>query len=262
MSALPIAGVLDTFSGAFDFMFQQRPSAQEGSDVLVGGPEQVLDLVASQAMISLIALAIALVIALPLGVLAAIRQGSGVDHLTRVCMLLLSSMPSFWLGYVLILAFAVWLQFLPVAGAGSPRHVALPALTLALGMAGGLSRVTRAGLLEELHQPYTRTASAKGIRAAAVVLRHAFRNAAITLGTVVMLRFGHLLGGAVVVETVFAWPGIGTLVVDAVYDRDYPVIQGFVLFTGTMFLLLNLAADLMHGWLDPRVHPQQAGRPA
>jgi peptide/nickel transport system permease protein len=167
--------------------------------------------------------------------------------------LVLGSLPSYWLAYLLILLFAVGLHLLPVAGWGTPQHLVLPALTLAVGVVASLSRLTRATMLEELEQTYVRTARAKGVTEGAVLRRHCLRNAGIPLATVAALRFGHLLAGAVIVETVFAWPGIGSFVVDAIYDRDFPVIQGFVLFTGTVFLAVNLLADLAYQRLDPRI---------
>jgi peptide/nickel transport system permease protein len=169
--------------------------------------------------------------------------------------LLGASVPSLWLGYVLISAFAVALRLLPVAGYGDgdPRYLVLPALTLGLGAAASLTRLTRASLLEVLDEEFVRTARAKGLSERTAVLRHALRNALIPITTLTGLRFGHLLGGAVIVETVFAWPGIGKFVVDSIYDRDYPTIQGFVLFMGSVFVLLNLLVDLSYVWLDPRV---------
>jgi peptide/nickel transport system permease protein len=166
--------------------------------------------------------------------------------------LLGASIPNFWLGYLFILLFAVGLGWLPVAGWGSWQHLVLPALTLAVGGIAGLTRLTRSTVIEELQADYVRTARAKGLPERAVV-RHALRNALNPIVTLTGVRFGRLLAGAVVVETVFAWPGIGKLVVDAIYDRDYPTIQGFVLFTGTVFVLLNLLVDLGYAWLDPRV---------
>ena len=171
-----------------------------------------------------------------------------------------ASLPSFWLAYLLILFFAVLLGVLPVAGSGTPRHVILPSLTLALGAAAILTRLTRSSLLETLGEDYVRTARAKGIAERAVVARHALRNALIPILTAMGTRFGHLLGGAAIVETVFGWPGIGKLVVDAIYNRDYPMIQGFVLFMGTVFVLLNLAIDLLYVWIDPRIRLEESER--
>lgn len=199
------------------------------------------------------ALLIGVGIALPLGIVSATRRDQLIDHGSRVLSLVGASMPSFWLGYLLIIGFAVNMKFLPVAGYGDAAHLVLPALTLGLGAAATLTRLTRANLLEVLDDDFVRTARAKGLTERAAVLEHALRNALIPIVTVVGIRFGHLLAGAVIVETVFAWPGIGKLAVDSIYDRDYPMIQGFVLFMGTVFVLLNLLVDLSYVWLDPRV---------
>jgi nickel ABC transporter permease subunit NikB len=203
--------------------------------------------------LAVISLLIALTIALPLGVLSALKRDSLLDHLTRVNALLGAAMPSYWVAYLLILMFAVWLPLLPVAGRGTWQHLVLPSVTLALAATASLMRLTRAEMLEVLGQDYVQTARAKGLSARAVTLRHAFRNALITVVTVVGMLFGGLLGGTVIVETIFAWPGIGKFVVDSIFYRDYPVIQGFVLFMGTVFILVNLVVDLTYAWLDPRI---------
>lgn len=203
--------------------------------------------------IAVTALLLGLLIGVPLGILSAVRRDTAIDHGSRLVALLGASMPSFWLGYVLIVIFAVMLKWLPVAGRGTPQHLVLPALTLGLGGAASLTRLTRSSLLEVLEEDYVRTARAKGLQEWAVILGHAFRNALIPIVTLTGIRFGHLLGGAMIIETVFAWPGIGKYVVDSIYDRDYPTIQGFVLFMGTVFVLLNLLVDLSYLWLDPRV---------
>ncbi len=211
-------------------------------------------------VLATLAMAIALTVALPLGIVTAVRHGSTLDQAVRVATMLLASMPSFWLGYLLVLLLAVGLHVLPVAGWGTPAHLVLPTLTLAIGAGAGLSRVTRASMLDELSQGYVQAARARGLSDAAVTIRHCFRNALVGVTTLATVRFGHLLAGAVIVETVFAWPGIGSLAVDAIYDRDYPVIQGFVLFTGTVFLGLNLLADLAYAWLDPRIEVTRSRR--
>lgn len=198
------------------------------------------------------AMALAVAIGIPIGVATAVARGSALDHGARISAVFLASMPAFWVGYLLILAFPVALGVLPVGGMGEPRHLVLPAVTLAIGMIAILSRLTRASVLEELDEDYVRTARAKGLPHRSVI-GHALRNAWVAVVTIGTIRFGHLLAGAVIVETVFAWPGIGTYVVDSIHDRDYPVIQGFVLFTATLFLFLNAGADLLHAWLDPRV---------
>lgn len=199
-----------------------------------------------------------LLLAIPVGVLAAVRRNSPVDHGARLASLVSASMPSYWLGYVFILVFAVHLGLLPVAGRGGWRHLVLPAVTLALGTAASLARLTRSSVLDVLAEDFVRTARSKGARPGRVVWRHAVRNALIPVVTVMGVSFGHLLAGAAITETVFSWPGLGKFLVDAIYDRDYPTIQGFVLFSGTVFVLLNLAVDLLYVRLDPRVRLARA----
>jgi peptide/nickel transport system permease protein len=205
------------------------------------------------AELALPALLLGFLLAIPVGVVSAVWRNSAVDHVARVGSLVGASMPSFWLGYMLVLLFAVRYEVFPVAGRGGWQHLALPAATLALGAGASLARLTRASLLDSLGEEYVRTARAKGLRERTVVVAHALRNSLIPVVTVAGLRFGHLLAGAVIVETVFAWPGLGKFVVDSIYDRDYPVIQGFVLFTGTVFLAVNLLVDLLYARLDPKV---------
>ncbi len=195
----------------------------------------------------------AIAISLPLGVLAAVWRNSPIDHFSRVLALLGASMPNYWVAYLLILLFAVQLHVLPVAGRGTWQHLVLPSVTLGLAASASLMRLTRSEMLEALGQDFVRTGRAKGLRPQTVVIGHALRNALIPVVTVAGLRFAGLLGGAVIVETIFAWPGIGKFVVDSIFDRDYPVIQGFVVFMGSVFLLINLAVDLSYAWLDPRV---------
>ncbi|CAA9556130.1 MAG: Dipeptide transport system permease protein DppB [uncultured Thermomicrobiales bacterium] len=203
--------------------------------------------------IAALGLAGAILVALPLGMMAAVWRNSPVDHLSRVVALFSAAMPSYWVAYLLILAFAVRLQVLPVAGQGTWRHLVLPSLTLGLASTATLMRLTRSEMLNVLGQDFIRTGRAKGLSPRAVNLRHALRNALIPVTTVVGLRFAGLLGGAVIVETIFAWPGIGKYVLDSIFDRDYPVIQGFVVFMGSVFLLINLIVDVSYGLLDPRI---------
>jgi peptide/nickel transport system permease protein len=207
----------------------------------------------STLQIAGLGLALAIVIALPLGIMAALWRNSAIDHLSRVVALLGASMPSYWVAYLLILLFAVKLNMLPVAGKGGWQHLILPSVTLGLGACASLMRLTRSEMLEVLGQDYIRTSRAKGLASWAVVVRHGLRNALIPVTTVVGMRFAGLLGGAVIVETIFAWPGIGKFVLDSIFDRDYPVIQGFVVFMGTIFLLVNLVVDMSYAWLDPRI---------
>lgn len=212
------------------------------------------------AELALLAVFLGLLIAVPIGIVSALFRNSLVDQAARLGALVGASVPSFWLAYLLIILFAVQLRILPVAGASEPRHIVLPALTLAIGAAASLTRLTRSAMLEELLQDYVRTARSKGLRERAVVVGHALRNALITIVTVTGIRLAALLGGAVIVETIFAWPGIGKYVVDSIFLRDYPTIQGFVLFTGTVVLLVNLLVDVSYVWLDPRVRLGAPGR--
>jgi peptide/nickel transport system permease protein len=200
-----------------------------------------------------IGLVLAIVIAIPLGVLAAVYRRGLIDHMSRVLALLGASMPSYWTAYLLILLFSVQMGILPVAGSQTWQHAVMPALTLGIAGSASLMRLTRSETLETLSQDYIRTARAKGLRSRAVLIRHALRNTLIPITTVLGMRFAGMLGGAVIVETIFSWPGIGKLMVDAIFDRDYPMIQGFVLFMGTAFLLVNLIVDLGYGLIDPRI---------
>ncbi|MGY4773386.1 nickel ABC transporter permease [Kribbella sp. CWNU-51] len=199
------------------------------------------------------ALLLSLLIGLPLGVIAALRAHSWVDRTISVFSLMGQSTPSFWLGIVLILVFARGLKVLPSAGSGTWSHLVLPTITLALPFLAILVRLTRSGLLEVVHEGYVQTARAKGLGEEVVILVHALRNALIPIVTVVGLQFGALLGGTVIVETVFAWPGVGRLLIDSIGRRDYGVVQASILLVATIFVLINLLVDLLYGFLDPRV---------
>jgi peptide/nickel transport system permease protein len=196
---------------------------------------------------------LAVAVGLPLGLLAAARAWTWLDHLIRAAALLGASVPAFWLGYLLILAFAVTVRLLPAFGPGGPSHLVLPACTLALFDLAMLARLTRAALLETLGEDYVQTARAKGLSERQTLVRHALRSALIPLVTWTGMSFGFLFGYSVVVETVFAWPGLGYSTVLAVQARDYPFLQAFVLLMGTIFALLNLLVDLAYTWIDPRV---------
>jgi peptide/nickel transport system permease protein len=204
-------------------------------------------------LLAVLATALSVAIAAPLGIACAIRPGSMMDHAARALSLAGASMPSYWLGYVLIFTFAVRLHWLPVAGAGTWRHAILPSLTLAFGSAAIMLRLVRTEALELLGQDHVAVARAKGLPELQVLTRHVLRAVMIPLVTLVGLQFGNLLSGAVIIETVFNWPGMGRLAVDAIGSRDYPTIQAVVVVSGTIFLALNLAIDLLYTWADPRV---------
>ena len=198
-----------------------------------------------------------------LGVASATRPNSVLDRLSAVASLFGASMPTFWLGIVLMVVFALWLGWLPASGmyaaygGGDLRdllaHLVLPTVTLAAASVTIIARLTRATMLETLGQDYIRTARAKGVVERAVVLRHGLKNALIPIVTVVGVQAGYLLGGAVLTETVFAWPGVGTLMVQGILARDFPLVQGCVLVVALSFVLVNLAVDLLYAWLDPRI---------
>ena len=198
-------------------------------------------------------LAVGLLIALPVGILSAVWRDSLVDQVSRFLALLGASVPSFWLGTILILFFAVRLRWLPSMGRGGWRHFVLPCVALGLRASAVLMRLTRASLLEVLGEDYVRTARAKGLSETILVLRHALKPSLLPVLTVLGLQFGHLLGGAIVIEMVFAWPGLGMLVVDSILGRDFPVIQGFALFITLIFVAINFVVDLLCRWADPRV---------
>lgn len=199
------------------------------------------------------ALLLAISVALPLGVIAALRKNSGWDRSAMAFAMLGVSVPSFWMGPVLILVFAVWLGWLPVSGRDGFTSLLLPALTLGLGMAAILARMVRSALLDTLNEDYIRTARAKGLPMRVVVWRHALRNALLPVITLLGLQLGALLGGTVITETVFAWPGIGLLVVESIQRRDYPVVQACVLFISIAYVLVNTLIDLIYAQVDPRV---------
>ena len=199
------------------------------------------------------AMLIAIVMGVVLGSIAAMHHQSALDYWTMVVALAGVSLPSFWFGLVLILIFSLYLRWLPPAGADSLLHLILPSVTLGSGAAAIIARLTRSSMLEVLRQDYIRTARAKGVANRRLVYRHALKNAMIPVVSIVGLQFAGLLGGAVIVETVFGWPGIGRLAVDAIFTRDIPVIQAVVLVAAVIFVFVNLLVDLLYGLLDPRI---------
>lgn len=202
------------------------------------------------------ALAIALSLALPLGILAAARPRSVWDTLGRLVAVLGAALPNFWLGPLLILGFAIELQWAPVSGRDGLAHLVLPALTLGLGISAVLTRMLRATVLERLGEDYIRTARAKGASDRRVLLVHALRNAALPVVTVLGLQAGALLAGTIITETIFAWPGLGRLTLLGIQTRDYPLVQGCILVIALSYVAINLATDLLYGWIDPRLRRQ------
>jgi len=203
--------------------------------------------------LALVAEAIAVAIAIPLGVLAALKPRSILAYAASLLGILGTSLPVFWVGLMLIFIFAVELKVLPSSGAESPKHIVLPALTLAFFLTGNLTRMTRAAVLEALSSNHVLTALAKGLPFSKVLLRHVLRVSLIPILTIISLQLGALLGGAIITETVFAWPGIGSLLVDSLFFRDYVLAQGIIMFIVGVFILLNLVTDIAYALVDPRV---------
>jgi len=218
--------------------------------------DELADAWPATLQLTVVALVLAALVGVATGIVSAVWPNSIFDSLSRLSSLFGLSMPVFWTGLVMIVIFAFWLPLLPVGGIGSPAHLVLPAVTLALPSIAMIARMTRSSVLEVLREDYVRTARAKGVRERLVVAKHALRNAAIPILTLVGLQAGQLMGGAVLTETVFAWPGLGRLMVKAIFARDYVLLQGAVLIFAMAFVVINLIVDLSYGALDPRVSRQ------
>jgi ABC-type dipeptide/oligopeptide/nickel transport system permease component len=199
------------------------------------------------------AMVVAVLLAIPLGILAAVFRGTAVDHAAMTVALAGISMPNFWLGPLLAILFAVRLGWLPVAGTGSLAHLVLPAVTLGAALSAILARMTRASLLEELRELYVVAARARGLSRTRAIVRHAFRNSLIPIVTIIGLQFGAVLTGTIITETIFAWPGVGRLLIQSISFRDYPLVQGCILFISFTYVGMNLLTDLTYGFLDPRI---------
>jgi peptide/nickel transport system permease protein len=199
------------------------------------------------------AMTLAILFAVPLGIIAAVRAGTHVDHAATTLSLIGISMPNFWLGPILAIVFSVMLGWLPVSGRGTLAHLVLPAITLAAPLSAVLARMTRASVIEELRELYVLAARARGVSHVQAVLRHAFRNSLIPIVTVLGLQFGAVLTGAVITETIFAWPGVGRLLIQSIGFRDYPLVQGCILLIAVTYVSMNLLTDLVYGFLDPRI---------
>lgn len=213
----------------------------------------VLERVPATLQLALAALALSVTVGVTSGILSAWKRNSWIDRLAMVLSLIGQAAPSFWLGIMMILVFALWLKWLPPSGFGTPQQLVLPALTLgALSMAT-ISRMTRSSMLEVLGQDYVKVARAKGLRERTVLYRHAVRNAAIPIVTLIALELGVLLSGAVIVETIFAWPGIGRLAVDSIVTRDFPVVQAIVFFASVIYISINFLTDIVYSLIDPRI---------
>lgn len=215
--------------------------------------EAILTRMPATLELALAAMGVAILIAIPLGIVAAVRAGTGVDHAATTLALVGISMPTFWLGPLLAIVFSVWLGWLPVSGRGTWANMVLPAITLGAPLAAMLARMTRASVIEELRELYVTAARARGVSEARAVFAHAFRNSLIPVVTVIGLQFGSVLTGAVITETIFAWPGVGRLLVQSISARDYPAVQGCILLIAVTYVSMNLLIDVLYGVLDPRI---------
>lgn len=203
--------------------------------------------------LALAGIAVGVAISIPAGIISAVHQGQPPDYVSQFGALLGISMPNFWLGYLLIIVFSIQLDMFPVAGVGGLDHLVLPAITLGTGMAAIITRLMRSSMLEVLDEEYIQTAHSKGLRERIVVYKHALRNALIPVVTIIGLQLGYVLNGAVVVEIVFQRPGLGNLLIQSIFARDYPVVQGLVLVIGAIFVFTNFAVDIAYRLIDPRI---------
>jgi ABC-type dipeptide/oligopeptide/nickel transport system permease component len=199
------------------------------------------------------AMLVAVLVAVPLGVLGALFRGTAIDHAAMTVSLLGISMPNFWLGPLLAIGLSVQLGWLPVSGTGTWQHLVLPASTLGAALAAILARMTRASLIDELRELYVVAARARGLSSARTVVAHALRNSLIPVVTIIGLQFGAVLTGTIITETIFSWPGVGRLLIQAINFRDYPLVQGCILLIAVTYVVMNLLVDIAYAWLDPRI---------
>ena len=227
-------------------------SYKDGMPVLT----KLLEALPYTAQLTFSAVLLALIVGIPAGIISATKQYSIFDRVATVAALIGFSTPNFWLSIMLILVFSVNLKWLPVSGTGTILHLVLPSIALGLQSAAVFTRMTRSSMLEVLNMDYIRTARAKGLSERIVILKHALKNALIPVITVVGLQIGLLFGGAILTETVFAWPGVGRLMIDSIRAKDTPVVQGGVIFTASIFVFINLLVDILYAYVDPRVKAQ------
>jgi len=226
-----------------------------GTSLRTGEPvtDQIVERMPATFELAAAAMFVAIAFSMPLGIIAAVRRGTAIDHAAMTVSLAGVSVPNFWLGPLLAIVFAVELGWLPVSGRGTWAHLVLPAISLGAALAAILARMTRATLLEELREQYVQAARARGVSRTRAILRHAFRNSLIPVVTLLGLQFGAVLTGAVITETIFAWPGIGRLLIQSIGFRDYPLVQGCILLIALTYVGVNLLTDVIYGVLDPRI---------
>lgn len=233
----------DMLGGDLGESLRQR---QPVSELLLEALPATMQLAAAAGVLSV-------VVGIPIGILSAAQRGTLLDRAVMMIALVGQAMPTFWWGVVLILVFSVTLHLLPTSGAGTAAQLVLPAVTLSTYITALIARLTRSAMIDVLGQDYIRTGRSKGLTERRILLIHALKNASIPVATVLALQFGNMIGGAVITETVFAWPGIGTLALNAVTNRDYPVLQGVVLLSALAFLAINVCMDIVYVYLDPRI---------
>jgi peptide/nickel transport system permease protein len=226
-----------------------------GTSLRTGAPvtSQIVERMPATFELAAAAMLVAILVSMPLGIAAAVRRGTVVDHAAMTLSLAGVSVPNFWLGPLMAIVFAVELGWLPVSGRGTWAHLVLPAVSLGAALAAILARMTRTTMLEELREQYVQAARARGVSRLRAVLRHAFRNSLIPVVTLIGLQFGAVLTGAVITETIFAWPGIGRLLIQSIGFRDYPLVQGCILLIALTYVGVNLLTDMLYGVLDPRI---------
>ncbi len=214
---------------------------------------EIMDRMPYTLELALGAVILSTIVGVSVGIVAAVNRGRRTDYGTMGAAVVFLSVPTFWIALLMILLFSLQLRWLPVTGAGTWQHLILPTIALSLHSAAVKARITRSSMLEVLGQDYLRTARAKGLRERIVIVRHALKNALIPITTLIGLQFGSLLGGAFIIENIFGWPGIGRLAVQAVFNRDFPIVQGTVLLGAAIYFTANLVVDLLYAWLDPRI---------
>ena len=229
-----------------------------GTSFRYGTPvtREIVQRLGATAELAAVAIVVALVIAVPLGILGALYRGRAIDQAAMTVSLAGIAMPNFWLGPLLAIVFSVQLGWLPVSGTGTWRHLVLPALTLGAALAALTARMTRASLIDELGELYVLAARARGLSRLATVVRHALRNSLIPVVTIVGLQLGSVLTGTIITETIFSWPGVGRLLIQAISFRDYPLVQGCILLIAVTYVVMNLLVDVVYAWLDPRIRYQ------
>ena len=248
-------GYDDPFLVQYERFIRSALKGEFGKSIRYNQPaiNLVLERLPATLQLSSISMLFAVVTAVPLGIIAAVKRNSWVDYTASFLSVIGQSMPNYWLGFLLVYLIAVYLKLLPTSGGPGLRFVILPAVTIAFNLMAIISRMTRSSMLQVLNEDYIRAARAKGLSYWRAVLKHGVRNALLPVITIIGLQFGYILGGAVVIETIYAWPGLGLLTIQAIYNRDYPLVQASVMFLTLSFVGINLLVDVSYQLLDPRI---------